>query len=525
LINTHSRLRAGRFVEYLSPEYDAAAIALITEVARHWPADIFVRGLASVVEVLNFPFTIGQHTPGTPAGVTPPSTLYDWQGWALRHLAGLGPVLACLVVLVIGVWDVRAGIGVFLFIIYYCGYPAVQFNVRHFFHLEFVSWWALVFLLAAMCRAASRLIVQRRWPRPTLGGVRRGALTAAIAVLLVVVPATGLRAYQQRHVATLVDGYLRLPRTPLAVSRTAAPGGTLIVPDGLWKDRSAADPVSVQYLVVEFRSNSCGAVNLPLTVKYAAPTSDSDYSFLSRVPIEAGGSTVQVVPAYYGVYSHFTGFVVPSDYENCLTSVSRIGNLQQVPVLVDLSLPPRWRTADLFQTLVKVESGAEPAGTVHVQPDTLVEPIAGGISTVASLTADDIAPGVSVNSTTHSWFTNRPVVASVARQRWVHFPAQTVDAGAVLLARGTLRRGGLRVVTTQDDRGIDSRAVLSPGPFTVLIAAPGAGAFGVSIMDEAAADWRREPSSLLRGALVMVAPWMVTDDFELHDLAWVRIGR
>jgi hypothetical protein len=158
-------------------------------------------------------------------------------------------------------------------------------------------------------------------------------------------------------------------------------------------------------------------------------------------------------------------------------------------------------------------------------PADLVDVLPARTAVLAHLTADEVSPGVAVNSTAHTWFTREPVRADVAQHVWLQFPAIPLEAGAVLSARGVVRRGGIRVVTTQRGRGIDSRAMLIPGPFRMLIAAPEAGEFGVRVTDEGAADWRHEPQSLLRGLVSLAAPWMLADDFQIEELAWVKNSR
>jgi hypothetical protein len=524
IINTHSRLRSGRFVEYLSPEYDAAAFGLLVDVARHWPADICARGLASASQVLAFPFTIGQFTPPVPLGVSAPRwlTLYRWQQRTLRALTGLGPLLVCAVVLILGSGDPRAGIALVLFLLYYCGYPAVQFHVRHFFHLEFVAWLALAFVLTTAGRATARLATTRRLPRLSTVHLRNASIAAAAIVVVTVVPLTALRAYQQRHLVTLFEDYLNSSRTPLALSRATRERRTLVTPDGLWAGLDAADPVGVRYLVAEFASDRCAAADLPVTVKYDARSSDADFSFVTRVAIESDGPTFGLVPAYSNAWSRFAGFALPQGYEDCLKSVSAIGDARRIPVLVGVTLAPRWRSTPLFQRLATIEAPQRDEVLVQTVPVELVSPVDRFVSPVAQLSPDDVAAGVAMNTTRRTWFTPAPVRVTTPRQMLVHFPVRAVDRSVALRAQGLVRRGGIRIVTMRDEHGVDSRAITTPGPFTVLIGVSDPGAYGVTVTDESAMDWRQQKESLLWRAVRMTVPWSQTDDFELHDVAWVR---
>jgi hypothetical protein len=524
VINTHSRLRSGRFVEYLSAEYDAAAFGLLVDVARHWPADIYARSLASVSQVLAFPFSIQQFTPPVPLGVTAPPwlTVYSWQQSTLRVLTGLGPLLACAVVIIIGSSSPLAAIVLVSFLLYYCGYPAVQFHVRHFFHLEFVAWLALAFVFTTAVQTTGRLVKTRRPPRLSTVQLRNASITVAATVAVTVVPLMALRAYQQRHLVTLFEDYLNSSRTPLALSWETHEGRTLVTPDGFWAALDKADPVGVRYLVAEFSSDRCRAADLPVLVKYDASAPDTDFSFVTRVTIDSRGPTVGLIPAYSTAWAHFARLILPQGYEDCLKSVSVIDDPRRIPVLVDLTLPPDWRTTTLFQRLATIEAPQRDAMLVQTVPDDLVSPVDRFVSPVAQLTPDDVAAGVAINTTRQTWFTPAPVRVTAPRQMLVHFPDRAVDRSMALRARGLVRRGGIRIVTVHEGRGVDSRAITTPGPFTVLIGVSDPGAYGVTVTDESAMDWRQQKESLLWRVVRITMPWSQTDDFELHDVAWVR---
>jgi hypothetical protein len=524
VINMHSRLRSGRFVDYMSAGYDAAAVALLVDVARHWPADIAARGLASVTEVLDFPFTIGTHTPTVPRGVSATwlLTIYEWQQSALRLLTGLGPLLACAVIIVVGSRDVRAGVALLLFVLYYCGYPSVQFHARHFFHLEFIAWWALVFVLAAAGRPLWRWVKEGSGRRVSAVEMRNALIAAAAVVALTVVPLTVLRVYQQRHLVAFFDDYLQSPRKPSTLSWTPRAGRTLVAVDGLWAGLSPGDPFGARYLVAEFGSDQCAAADLPVIVKYDATEDSADFSFVTRMPIDSAGPTFGFVPAYSnGPWSRFAGFSLPQGYEACLKSVSVIEDTSRIPVLVELTLTPAWRSASLFQRLAKAESERHLA-LVRTVPEDLVSPTDGSVSPVVALSSDSVAPGVAVDAAHRRWFSTAPIRVVTPQQLLVHFPPQTVDAGLVLRAQGVLRRGGLRIGTTQNERFVDSRAITMPGPFTVLIGVPSPGVYAVRVTAEAAAAWRQQQDSLLWHATRLLAPWTLADDFELRDVAWIR---
>src|SRR5437868_2083505 len=43
--------------------------------------------------------------------------------------------------------SMRLGLFALFFLFYVGGYPMLQFDVRHYFHLEFIAWWSIGFLI------------------------------------------------------------------------------------------------------------------------------------------------------------------------------------------------------------------------------------------------------------------------------------------------------------------------------------------------------------------------------------------
>ena len=103
---------------------------------------------------------------------------------------GIGLPIVIAAIVLATAQSARLGLFLLFFVLYFGGIPATQFDARHFFHLEFITWWAMGFLLqsaATQVRASMRR--QRAWPTvPSLGfargcrvgGMRRGARADAV---------------------------------------------------------------------------------------------------------------------------------------------------------------------------------------------------------------------------------------------------------------------------------------------------------------------------------------------------------
>lgn len=523
VIFNHAMVATGRVPDYLSPEYERAAMGLISDLVRNWPADIFIRGCAAALQVLELPFTVGLQSVPLPTGLTAPSLIafYDTQMSVLRVLSGLGLPLVILAAIILGARAPRAAIAIVLFLLYYCGYPAVQFQTRHLFHLEFIGWWALLFVLAALLHGVRRLAVDRKPSLPDRQTLKGAAMTVAALVGFTVVPLWALRLYQQHHVTAMFDGFLQERRTAMPLSRTPASGGTLINVDGLWADRKPATPIGPRYLVAEFTAEGCGVTDLPVVMKYDVNplTPVNDFSIVARIAISPDGPTRQLVPAYYnGDFSHFTGFVVPEGCEVCLKSVSRIDDLSRVPVLVNATLTPRWKSNDLFQQVAAFETDKTDPLVKALPPD-LMSPDESRAARVTTVRSDDVAPGVTRGA--DGKVTGR-VTANVPELRLAHFPPTEIQKGAVLRVRGVVHRGGLLIGLLKNETWFTLQTVTNPGPFTLLVKASESGPFGVLVADYSAKPWRMEQHSWLRRTALALMPTLVADEFELNDVTWIE---
>src|SRR5436309_559204 len=93
--------------------------------------------------------------------------------YAAGYGIGLAAVAAAVAVAMAA--DLRIGFFLVFFLLYFGGLPGTQFDPRHFFHLEFIAWWAIGFLLTA---AIARRGAAVSWRRAAV------ALSACLAALV-----------------------------------------------------------------------------------------------------------------------------------------------------------------------------------------------------------------------------------------------------------------------------------------------------------------------------------------------------
>ncbi len=108
--------------------------------------------------------------------------LFGWYNTTVSLMRGKGIVAVALVLLLISATSVWWAVLLLAYLLYLAGYPAIQFQPRHFFHLEFVAWWAFGVLLERAVAGIVTFVRARRGgdARPTvsLPAVRRMATFA-----------------------------------------------------------------------------------------------------------------------------------------------------------------------------------------------------------------------------------------------------------------------------------------------------------------------------------------------------------
>jgi hypothetical protein len=462
----------------LSSEYDRAAAEYLLTIVRHWPADVMIRGYASVLKVLELPFQSRVYA--VPSGIDGYIGRIGvvWEA-ATSRFSGIGvPVTAAVVVAAAGA-SMRVAISLLAGLLYFAGYPAVQFNARHFFYLEFIPWLAL----ALVCEAAWNLVKVLRQKREDVarapGLAERGRRIATFAIGSLVVlggSVAGLRAYQQRHVEALVGAYLEIPAETLKLSRThVGRGQVLLRADQL--SQSTEPRVRAEYLTIDIGSGSCSLPLAAVTVRYATTSGYTDLS--QRIYVSVTRTDVPFrlfLPVYYSPGQYFSGLEGTEADTRCVAAVRRVTDLERTPILLNLTLPPDWRQMKLYQTLTDWERPSAPYRVrVFASPERL-DPARLDLSRLAL----PVVPPESHSSIVDTAPAGGWVVRGFAwgsTSSLVRLPARSVSKGVCFVARGTLYRGGLTVGLLRNHVRATSVDIAAPGEFLAVVEAPDDGAY------------------------------------------------
>lgn len=321
-------------LQFCSAEYDVQSGEYLRAIALSFPADLAVRGYGSVLQIAELPF-LWWASPM--AGWF--DAFYAERASIFRPLIGQGVYIVALALLLSSAASLRLACFLLFFVLYFGGYPALQFQTRHHFHLEFMTWWAAGFLIQRLVAAGWSL--RGGFPAPRLLAAGAGRL-ASFAVMTAVVLAGTLavaRWYQQGRAEEIFEAYLSAPKVPLVL-----PGGALPV---------AVTPAWPQFLEVELNEAACGP-QPAVTFRHNTTVVDGDLSrtFVLDRKAPLPGPTRILLP----VFSLYKSIEFSDEPPGCVVGASMVGNLSAFPLLLGAVLPPDWRDLPLHQSLKDWES-------------------------------------------------------------------------------------------------------------------------------------------------------------------------
>lgn len=464
----------GRDIRMPSAEYDAAGFALWRQWLRHFPADAHTRLLAATDGVLNLAFD--NPTPGS-AGRWPVAMalgalfawLNEWRGWGwLLGLAliaaaarrGIGP--ACFAALMLGAL---------------AGYPSLQYDPRHYFHLQVIPIAVMVVTLWAAVSALAKLARPRPEPPPArtvLAMPRAAALAVAIILAVTVVPATTLRAYQAGHLATTWAGFLAADRSAMAVEFVALGANRWVA---RWPDvqglPTGVAGLRAAYYVAEFRAVAAHEA-MAIGLRYGQAPSYSPCALTRRLTTSQGLARFAFATYSLDGDSSFDGIELGTEMKQRLVGVYRAAATPG-GVPVELRLASDWDQRRLYQRLIREERlQADDTGlALFAPPDRCGSHLAfidASLSAAWQVGRDRIgttaSPAVTVDA--------RGIVvegsANAAAPELATLAPVMLAAGDALVARVWIGAGGVSLRLLRD--GAPSHEVIIPRPGVSVVVIP-----------------------------------------------------
>jgi hypothetical protein len=283
--------------------------------------------------------------------------LYDFVAWSWVPAV-------CALGLIAFFWRVtamnpREALALFLTFGALLSYPAIQFSIRHVFHLEFV--WVLALL--ALLHLPSDVSGFRRV-------APRFAASCAIAALIVIGTRAGLTAYQDWTLHDRFGSLLQQPRESLISMPSETSGNTIFSvpvphdyralvegpPDSMtnfigegvqWDVRASADR-----LLVTVGGRDCPAGKFSLSFQYAkrdGAWQPFDHDIEVEMSEGQPGHTIVLVPAFYRPSQYLSEIRVSRPRAACITKIERVTGQTKLPVILTAVLASGWEDRPLYR--------------------------------------------------------------------------------------------------------------------------------------------------------------------------------
>jgi hypothetical protein len=504
-VNSFARRIHNTTTTVYSREYDAMCLRYFVEVAKALPGDIVTRFYASIVRISNLLFVSYDERPAVRnASIT---LLYKWVGALLHPERGVGIYIIVICLIGLSIAGLRTVLWVLIVVGYTCGYPFVQFQERQYFHLGFISVFAVLMSaqwLAGAMRSAtgnprSLSLAAVAFARSRKRDLERTAWLAVAIAVTMSGSMYGARIYQDAHVRFVIGNILG-DLTPVPTTVTALSQTEVLVGSPEWAARTPeeASDWSTDYLVVQFagmkRLDASVDVRVPVSYVYdtSAP-SLRDFSKHQEVNI-AGGLRYLFQPIYYGrlnffhswdVSAAFRGIAIPKDLVPYLKGVYKLRHQDRIPVLLSMVLPLDWEEIGLHQVFRDPEAIVTGRRSVYSYPGGLMfenaqlaemlkaddqTTVAGTIVFTAPTVVTVRAGKVTVDDAPHG---ADPTVLKLADLQ--------VRTTRYLVLKGEISEGGFQLGVIKDGKWYVQMFVRKRGDFAVVIEMRGPGLFSTVI--------------------------------------------
>ncbi len=524
VINSYSYCSSGNtnILSTLTPEYDQVSSAYFLNIVRNFPADMVTRGYASVLGILQLPFNglanslyldplnSDRRVLGLKDQGTINAYLSYEQQFGIEYFAPASILLCVLALLLLSRWSLRVGFFALFVLLYFCGYTALQYSTRHYFHLETLGLWGIGFVGQQLIDFGWRIRLRRTahveaksevlsistqlksWWSPS---TRRMVLFALAAIVALAGVLYVLRLYQQQNLDALLQRYTTAELEPLQVQDNPSPNGSgrvLITPMHFptfvpQASRPTQPMIHDEYLVLDLKEQQ---TDLPIFFLYS-PTNPTDihWNHTRRVDIKGPFSsrgpgpddtTQIIVPIYAGPNTTFTGIDIAKDQLSAVKGIYRISDSCQFPLLLWLTLRPDWRSENHYQTLTQLEDQS----TYVWPPDASTSEAFGPFSSKSLQPAPMIFHN-DIVKVDNSRLSVSGVITN-GNQALVQFKEQQLNKGDYFVAQGFLYWGCIDFTMYDHLTAtghIIPMIVKEPGPFKVALQVPESGMYTLSLRD------------------------------------------
>jgi hypothetical protein len=236
-------------------------------------------------------------------------------------------------------------------------YPAIQFSVRHIFHLEFI--WVTA-ILSLPCAVWEWRALGKMLPRFL---VVAGATLGALAISYI-----GLARLQQRLLTTDFSALLALPREPVRFTISPLKDGAAMLtvaipPQDIAVVFATADSMTThlpevgiqndvrasgERMLLTLGGRECPSTPVRLRLVYSHRP--NVWQPLDTSLTTHPGANV-IFPAFYRATQNFDGILLPASHAACTVGLFRLPLSYALPLALTAVLPDNWQSLPLRKGL------------------------------------------------------------------------------------------------------------------------------------------------------------------------------
>ena len=340
-------------IAFASAAYDRIGMQYYMDLVTHFPADLMIRAIASIKQVLllihNYFYHLSIFFQGTPFA-NPLIQLHQ----IFRPLAPLSLVMILLVTLIYSIHNMRKGVALVLIIGYLCAYPSLQFAPRHYFHLE---WMGIGFVLV-MVQCISDMFIKRDnfksiWQLliafVSTQMVRKNAMIVLATVTVMISSLYGLRWVQSQQVENMVTTALQAPKLKQEVTLTEE-GDYVIVQPTMDRDLETTE-LYTDYVRLDFSRSIGASERFEITWLYDSDQPHHNFTRTMTVDLVSSASRTLFQPVYSSKDFQFVGIKMLKEDLQSLAGMVLVDYNKDMRLLLSLNLSAEWQHERRMQIL------------------------------------------------------------------------------------------------------------------------------------------------------------------------------
>ncbi len=288
--------------KYCGVDYDQASGDLLVDLTTTLPSEFLLRSIASTLQII----------------MSSPKPYVDIG--KLTYLIAMGLVLFSMFVR--RPWFT---LGTILCLFYLLAHPAVQFSLRHYFHLTFIPFLFVTIAIYSSYQIAISTKDKMAFLHEVLSNlkspniIKKSILFFTIILLIPYATLTGLRTYQTVQLDKLTEKYAKYEWRELILSKSTIPNDIsfpIINIEEL--------PMRGSLVRIDLDSKKCPPISGEVSVNYV--TSNESLNF-SRSLSSLAGKGQGIDGTYYQqIYrtpeTNFTSLRMPAEFRPCILSIS-----------------------------------------------------------------------------------------------------------------------------------------------------------------------------------------------------------